>query len=133
MDRTPQKSDFQPYTDSDGCDHLGYSPRERLAAELVRLGSMRFKTGQRLRVSGTAYDILATDLARHRYWRSRGLTFDQAADAGFFERNGRGPWQGFRLTEVGLREAASDLVSSCRRAAITPLDCLVRYSIEVRS
>jgi hypothetical protein len=132
MDRIPQKSDFQPYTDSDGSDHLGPDRNERLAAALVRLGSMKFENGQRFAVRGTPYDDLATGLARHRYWQSQGLTFDQAADAQYFELRGRGPWQGWRLTEVQVRKMASDLASSCHRVGFTPLECLFRYPIEVR-
>jgi hypothetical protein len=132
-DRSRKKSDFQPYTDSNGADHLGPGgpgPNERLAAALSRLG--RFEDGQRFRVRGTPYDHLATSLARHRYWQSEGLTFDQAADTVYFEGGGRGPWQGWRMTQVWLRKAASDLASSSHRAGLVPLDCLVYYPIEVR-
>jgi hypothetical protein len=126
-DRDHEKS----ITDDRGGINLGalYPTPEYVEPESFRT----FRAGQRFGVRGTPYDATATSIARHRYWQDQGLTFDQAGDVCYFEANGRGPWRGLRMREERLREVAIDLADSCRRAGFTPLDCLVRHPIEVRS
>ena len=123
-----------PHHHSDGSYHLSPGPREWLAAWLRNdVPSLRFTPGRRWPVSGTPHDAVASGLARRRYWQAQGLTFDQAADAAFFEQHGRGPWRDRPVpTEMKMRGVASGLTTSCRRVGIAPLDCLVKYPIEVR-
>jgi hypothetical protein len=86
------------------------------------------RTPQKSGFQGSGREERLPDLARHRYWQGQGLTFDQAADAWYFEVTGTGPWQGSRVTEIRqLWEMAGYLADTYRR---TPQGA--RYPIEVR-
>jgi hypothetical protein len=95
-----------------------------------------FEPGRRWPVTGSPDDIVASCEARRRYWQTQGLTPGQAADAALFELHGRGPRRVQPPPPPEMRHAgfasAAGVTRSCR-SDYTPLNCLIRYPIEVRA